>query len=264
MSHLFLAGLIISSFTIIVSQEQIIDEELSEYNEDGSLNESGNYKRPGYLTPRENYSEMVPPEACRMVRPMGVCYAPYDGPFPVSIESRFDGFVWHHPQIERYEYLSGNWPVSHALTRAAFLDNSFTFSGYVKLPRYWFFKLGTVIGGGCGFLRRVGIDLQLGKYWPGWGAVRFGLFADELGIGADYWVIYRNRFKWLTTLEIATFTDRNFFAHDEGRRLRPSVKWLNRFFIIGNFYISAGVEHVNGLNRCKHLTQGFIGFGSTI
>lgn len=263
MSCLFLAAIISLSFPVIASQPQIIDEELSEFNEDGTLSESVDYNKPVYLSPHENCSEVVPP-TCRVVRPMGVCFAPYDGPFPVSIESRFDGFVWHSLHNDAFQWGGTNLQRAHALARAAFLDNSFTFSGYVKLPRYWFFKLGTVIGGGCGFLRRVGIDLQFGKYWPGWGAVRFGLFADELGVGADYWVIYRNRFKWLTTLEIATFTDRNFLAYDEDRRLRPSVKWLNRFFLIGNFYISAGVEHLNGLNRCRNLTQGFIGFGSTI
>ncbi len=180
-----------------------------------------------------------------------VFFAPYDGPFPVSLEARFDGFLVHHPNYRE-----------HAHFLSPILSNSFAFNGYVKLPRYFLFKIGTVIGGAAGCIRRVGIDLQGGKYWPEYGAVRFGLFAGDIGVGGDYWVIYRNRFKWLTTVEVAAFCDHNFLFFRYS--FSPSVKWLNRFFVTGTFFISCGVEHIHGLRGCASVTQGFLGFGSTI
>lgn len=184
-------------------------------------------------------------------------FAPYDGPFPVSLETRFEGFFAHHP---RFSNLRFEVPPS--------LSSLFTFNGYIKLPHLFFMKLGTVLGERHGCLQRAAVDLQVGRYWPEWGAVRFGLFADGLGIGGDFWVIYRNRFKWMTTLELSAFCDQRrwSFGHETHRfdSLRPSVKWLNRFFVYGTFFISAGIEHIHGRHGLCSANQGFIGFGSTI
>lgn len=188
-----------------------------------------------------------------------VLFAPYESPFPVSIEDRFDGFIWHHPNNKTH----------HNLMRSL-VSGLFTFDGYVKLPRGIFVKLGALIGVNSRYLRRVGIDVQFGKYWEGIGAVRFGLFADDPGIGGDFWVIYKNRFKWMTTLEISAFRDHEIcesvFSRSEYFReqYKPAIKWLNRFFVLGTFYISCGVEHIHGIRNTRSATQGFIGFGSSI
>jgi hypothetical protein len=174
-------------------------------------------------------------------------FAPYDGPFPVSLEARFEGFFGH--LLQR---------LSDPL-----LSSLFTFNGYIKLPHLFFMKVGTVLGERHRCLQRAAVDLQFGRYWPEWGAVRAGLFADGLGVGGDFWVIYRNRFKWMTTLEVSTFCDQRRFSFGFDT-VRPSVKWLNRFFVYGTFFISAGVEHIHGRHGLCSVTQGFIGFGTTI
>lgn len=178
-------------------------------------------------------------------------FAPYDGPFPVSIDSRTDGIVWRHqncfPEVE--DRL--NW----------------NFKGYVRYNHGIFMKLGTslILSRVPRFdkhFERAGVDLQFGKYWQGYGAFRIGLFYDGFGVGGDYWAIYKDRFKWLTTLELATNKVHGGFHHDSTKLL---VKWLNRFFVYGGIYISAGINHLTGSRHFDtSLTQGFIGFGAAI
>ena len=178
-------------------------------------------------------------------------FAPYDGPLPVSIESRLDGIIWRRP----------NWPgeIEDRL--------NWNFKGYVKFGRGIFLKTGASVFASRvtyydRFHERVGVDVQLGKYWHAIGAVRVGLFYDGPGIGADYWVIYKERFKWLTTLELAANKVHGGYHYDS---FKPFVKWLNRFFVYGGIYISFGINHLGDTKSFKNSrTQGFLGFGATI
>ncbi len=186
----------------------------------------------------------------------GVFFAPYDGLYPVSIETRFDGIVEnHHDCFDTVKDIF-----------------AYKFNGYIKFGRGFFFKQGVeIVGTKVGSIdwhdrcifERVGIDLQFGKYWDGIGAVRVGMFSDGPGIGGDYWLIYKNRFKWLTTLEFSGSKVNRFFG-DHGR-FRPLITWLNRFFVWENLYISGGFHLLGDSKMFKQaINQGFIGFGVSI
>ena len=182
-------------------------------------------------------------------------FAPYDGPYPVSLDNRFEGIVAHHPKCFDEVKDVFNW----------------NFKGYLKFGNGWFEKLGAEVVGlkvrdigwdrRC-IIQRVGVDLQIGKYWPCWGAVRFGLFASGPGIGADYWLIYR-RFKWLMTLEFSGNKIHGCFDYDD--KLRPLLKWLNRLFIYEGIYISFGINHFGDTKFFERpRTQAFLGFGVAV
>lgn len=182
-------------------------------------------------------------------------FAPYDGPFPVSLESRFEGIVAHHPTC-------------HNVVRDVF---DWNFKGYIKYGCGWFGKLGTEVVSlkirdigwdrRC-IIQRVGVDLQLGKYWHGIGAIRFGLFSGGPGIGGDYWLIYR-RFKWLTTLEFSGNKIHGCFDNDD--KFRPLLKWLNRLFVVDGIYISFGINHFGDSKTFERArTQAFLGFGAAV
>ncbi len=182
-------------------------------------------------------------------------FAPYDGLYPVSLDSRFEGVVARHPKcFDDYKDVF-----------------NYNFKGYIKLGNGFFLKEGVSLAfvkanylswsERCLYIQ-AGIDIQLGKYWDGIGAIRAGLFENGPGIGADYWLIYK-RFKWLTTLEFSGNRIRGCYTYDD--KFKPLVKWLNRFFIVSNLYISFGVNYLGGsktFERAK--TQAFIGFGSSI
>ncbi len=146
---------------------------------------------------------------------------------------------------------------------------NYTLNGYVIRDNDFFFKSGISVIGSTVHARysklhfeRTGINLQVGKYWEGIGAIRVGLLYDGPGIGGDLWLIYKDRFKWLTTLEFAANRVHGGYHY---RDFKPFVKWLNRFFIFDTFYISGGINHFGGSMRFDNArTQGFIGFGSTI
>ena len=185
----------------------------------------------------------------------GVFFAPYDWLYPVSIEARFDGIFAHRPQC-------------NGIGRDVF---NYKLNGYIQYGNGFFGKLGTEIvfmkishidwSGRCVF-ERVGIDLQFGKYWEGIGAVRGGLLSDGPGIGGDYWLVYKDCFKWLTTLE---FSGNKIHGGYEYDRFRPQVKWLNRFFVWQNLYVSAGMYHLGDSKTFERpITQGFIGFGTSL
>ncbi len=180
-----------------------------------------------------------------------VFFAPYEGPFPVSIESRFDGYVWH-------DFDSRPTHLAHT---------SFAFNGYVRYPdTNYLFKFGTFIEGWSRSVRRVGIDLQFGKYWEDTGALRIGLMYDGIGIGGDYWLVYKDRFKLLTTLEGGTLLPNDCDYYFYGHRFKPFIRWSNRLFVFSTLYLSFGIDHIHCSSEHSpfSFTQGFIGFGSTI
>ncbi len=182
-------------------------------------------------------------------------FAPYDGPYPVSLDTRFEGIVARHPSC--FNELKDVF--------------DFNFKGYIKYGNGWFSKLGVNIvsvkidhldwSERC-IIQRPGVDLQFGKYWPCYGALRFGLFSSGPGIGGDYWLIYR-RFKWLTTLE---FSGNKFHGcYENDGKFRPLIKWLNRLFIFDGAYISIGVNHLADSKTFERArTQVFLGFGAAV
>lgn len=177
-----------------------------------------------------------------------VLFAPYEGPYPVSLEARLDGSIF-----ECSHWNNTDWPAGRS---------SFMFHGYVKDPECaLFMKLGTFFAHSHGCVGRIGVDLQIGKYWDSIGALRGGFMYDGMGIGADYWLIYKERFKWLTTLEGGALWGRRIWYDD--RSFVPFVRWSNRLFMFGTFYLSCGVEHVAPSHNSSY-SQGFIGFGSTV
>ncbi len=197
--------------------------------------------------------------SCLSVQGNNVLFAPYESPLAISLESRFDGYVWHHPDYKH-----------HHETMGSQLSFAYAFNGYIKHENHFFSKMGMFFGAGTHHIKRVGIDLQFGKYG---GALRFGFLNDGIGIGGDFWLIYKDRFKWLTTLELSAsrdqqilsshYFDRVHYYHDT--EYKPFVKWLNRLFVYNRFYISFGIDHINCSNHSgRSLTQGFVGFGSTI
>ncbi len=182
-------------------------------------------------------------------------FAPYEGPFPVALDTRFDGVVIHRPRYDDD-------------VKDVF---NFSFKGYIRLGKGFFEKIGTEIISlkvpdrgwheRC-LIQRAGVDLQFGYYWQNVGALRLGLFANGPGIGGDYWLMH-NRFKWLTTLELSGNSLHGAFDYDT--KLRFLVKWLNRVFVFGGTYISFGVYHIGdakGIDRAQ--TQAFLGFGAAI
>lgn len=182
-----------------------------------------------------------------------VFFAPYEGPYPVTLEARFDGYPWHHPAFKKHH--DCHW---------SYLSTAFTLNGYVRLPHNFFYTIGTFLGGGDRHLRMVDVSFQIGKYWHDIGALRGGLMYDGIGIGGDYWLIHKDRFKWLTTLEGGARDDISCSFGRSDRHLRPFVRWSNRVIVFSTLYISFGIDHIHRTQHPGSITQGFLGFGSTI
>ena len=97
------------------------------------------------------------------------------------------------------------------------------------------------------------LNLQVGYYCHPYAAFRVGLIEGTAGIGVDWWVTY-NRFKWLSTVELFDFHGYNRFGFDRS----PHLKWLNRFFISQNFYLTCGIDDI--ASSCNR--RGFAGIGA--
>lgn len=81
--------------------------------------------------------------------------------------------------------------------------------------------------------------LQFGKRFNRL-AFRMGIFENTFGVGCDYYVpLETDYFHWITTLEAFDFRGRKRL-HDS----RPHVKWLNRAFLMKNFYTSFGIDDI--------------------
>lgn len=192
-------------------------------------------------------------------RPQETYFAPYEGPFPVSLDIRLDWYPWHHQACD--------WL---AETHRSFLGSSFAFTGYVRFPNNFFYLMGTDIAleskrNWERYQRgRVDVNFQIGKYWADRGALRVGFMYDGFGVGGDLWLIHKDRLKWLTTLEAGIRPD---FVYKEDcgwdKSSSSFIRWSNRLFPFINLYISFGVDHLHR-SRGGSITQGFIGFGSSI
>ncbi len=130
------------------------------------------------------------------------------------------------------------------------LGLTYSSRGYAKYDGIAFFDDQVLIHGHRNGIR---LNLQVGKYWHPYGAVRAGIFEGTAGLGADWWIWY-DRVKWLTTFEIFDFRGYNRFDQDR----RPHLKWLNRVFFSDNLYLTFGADDF--ISRCNK--SGFIGFGA--
>jgi hypothetical protein len=97
-------------------------------------------------------------------------------------------------------------------------------------------------------------NVQVGAYWQGNGALRFGMFQGGPGAALDYWLSYE-RLQWLTSVEVfgsKLDNDYRYFYKDLDRR--PFVRWLNRIFLTDHLYFTFGLNHF-------YDTTGFAGIG---
>ena len=84
-------------------------------------------------------------------------------------------------------------------------------------------------------------------------AFRAGLFESSFGLGIDYELPLGNdAFRWVTTFEGFDFRGR-----DRVDDARPHLKWLNRVFLLRNFYINCGADDFIS----KKNANVFYGFG---
>lgn len=84
-------------------------------------------------------------------------------------------------------------------------------------------------------------------------AFRFGLFESTAGIAVDYDIPFRNdKFRWVTSMEAY-----DFYGDDRINDQRPHLKWLNRLFILKNFYMTFGADDFIS----RHNANAFFGFG---
>ena len=161
-------------------------------------------------------------------------FAPYDKERGFSLDSRFEG--------------------NFSMDKGSYVKKAFALdiNGYYKGESGWFGKLGvsTFIHSD---IRHIPLpNLQVGKYWKGIGALRFGLFNGFPLIGGDYWVMY-DRFKWLTTLEPLIFITKGCPG--------VGVTWLNRFFLTDELYVSTGINYVGLLTCSDALFYPYVSIG---
>lgn len=128
-------------------------------------------------------------------------FAPYDGPGPISLENRIHGYPWHHHNSGKYHHVAledigdSSHPWSnlntkkHNYVRRAWLGWSYSFNGYMRIKNNFFIKQDIYVGVASSHIRRVGFELQFGKYWPAKGALRFGWMFEGIGLGGDFWLM---------------------------------------------------------------------------
>lgn len=168
-------------------------------------------------------------------------FIPYDSGNLFSFDTRLEGNFKRHKKF--YEDMKEDltWHLdayimseSGYFLRGGFILNHFRTEGYTEVRP----------------------NVQVGAYWYGVGAIRFGVFQGGPGAAVDYWLSY-DRLQWLTSLEVFGFKiddDLRHFWQDCDRR--PFVRWLNRIFLTDNLYFSFGVRH-------WYDTTGFAGVGYT-
>lgn len=84
-------------------------------------------------------------------------------------------------------------------------------------------------------------------------AVRAGLIEGTAGVGVDVCMPTRH-FSWLSTFEAFDFKGHNRLNNDR----RPHLKWLNRFFVGSNFYVTLGADDFIS----KHNKSALVGVGA--
>jgi len=104
-----------------------------------------------------------------------------------------------------------------------------------------------------GHRNSIRLNLQFGKYWYPYAALRGGIFEGTAGVALDWWIAY-TRFKWLSTFMVFDFRGYNRFDNDRN----PHLKWLNRLFFSKNVYLAFGADDF--ISRCNK--SGFVGLGA--
>jgi phospholipid/cholesterol/gamma-HCH transport system substrate-binding protein len=89
-------------------------------------------------------------------------------------------------------------------------------------------------------LDSLSLNLQVGKLFDNYNiSLRAGLFEGYPGFAIDYYIPFvTDSLKWISTFEAWDFKGRNRVFHD----VRPHLKWLNRFFVTSNIYLTFGAN----------------------
>lgn len=96
------------------------------------------------------------------------------------------------------------------------------------------------------------LNLQGGVWYAPVG-VRVGLYEGTASVGVDVCMPRFACFQWLTSFDAYDFKGHNRFNNDT----RPHLKWLNRFFVGDNFYITLGADDFIS----KHNKSAIVGVG---
>src|SRR3990167_63948 len=69
-------------------------------------------------------------------------------------------------------------------------------------------------------------------------AFRFGIFENMTGMALDYEIPFKSdKFRWVMTFEAF-----DFHGQDRYEDTRPHFKWVNRVFVMSNFYMAFGAD----------------------
>jgi hypothetical protein len=101
------------------------------------------------------------------------------------------------------------------------------------------------------------LNLQAGIWYAPVG-VRVGLYEGTAAVGVDVCMPRIACFQWLSSFDAYDFKGHNRFNNDT----RPHLKWLNRFFIGDNFYLTLGADDFIS-RRNKSVLVGLGAFFST-
>lgn len=98
----------------------------------------------------------------------------------------------------------------------------------------------------------VRLGIQFGKIFKDI-AFRFGLIEGSAGFGIDVDIPFKTeKFRWVTTFEAFDMTGQNRIDDR-----RPHLKWLNKMYIMRNFYLTFGADDFVS----KHNSSAFVGGG---
>lgn len=87
--------------------------------------------------------------------------------------------------------------------------------------------------------KKLAFGFQIGKIYKDL-ALRTGIFEGTFGVGVDYFIPFNtDKFAWTTSFEAFDFRGLNRFDRNENR---PHLKWLNRIYVLNNFYLAFGVD----------------------
>lgn len=87
-------------------------------------------------------------------------------------------------------------------------------------------------------------------------AFRLGVFENTFGAGVDYYVpLNTDKFHWISSLEGFDWKGINRLNDS-----RPHIKWINKFFVLKNFYTVFGVDDIVSKNNANPFIGGGIRF----
>jgi phospholipid/cholesterol/gamma-HCH transport system substrate-binding protein len=166
--------------------------------------------------------------------------------------------VRFHPSDDHFYLVQLVGSQKGSLRRKSVIKNWYDEKGNEFLPSH-FFRQAHFLGELVGRIETVERDLDQFKYGLQIGkifkniAFRFGLFESTAGMAVDFEVPFdTNKFRWVTTLEIFDLRGRDRIDDP-----RPHVKWLNRFFVLRNIYLTFGADDF----LSRHNANAFFGLG---